>query len=138
MMIKWAAAGTTSYPKYLNTWHLLLKAFSSKFLIKATQSQNLPSARFFKSDDKKLRYLMPNYIDCHVGLTSYLRLILRLSSMTKYQTNQGSSPVSPPFSITLCTMLTSHRQLNHHQSNQACASACDQCSKLLNSQYLLF
>ena len=118
MIIKCAVAGAASYPKYLNTWHLLLKAFCSKFLIKATQSHNLVSARFFTSDEKKLCCLIPNDTDCHVGLTSCLRLILRLSSMTKYRTNQGSSPVSPPFSITPCTMLPCHRLLNHHQRNQ--------------------
>ena len=64
------------------------------------------SAWFFKSDDKKLCCLMPNNIDCHVGLTSCL-LDWR-SSMTKYQTNHGFSPVSPPFSITPCMMLTRH------------------------------
>ena len=102
-------------PKYLA---LTSQSLCSKFLIKATQSHNLVSARFFTSDEKKLCCLIPNDTDCHVGLTSCLRLILRLSSMTKYQTNQGSSPVSPPFSITPCTMLTCHRLLNHHQSNQ--------------------
>ena len=92
-----AAAGTTSSRKYLNTWHLLLKAFCSKFLIKATQSHNFVSTRFCKSDNKKLRCLIPNDRDCLARLTSCLSLILRLSSMAKYQTNQRSSSVSPPF-----------------------------------------
>ena len=78
MMIKWAVAGTTSYPKYLNTWHLLLKAFCSKFLMQATQSHNLVSALLFKSDDKKPLCLIPNDTDCHMGLTSCLRLTLKL------------------------------------------------------------
>ena len=64
-MIKWVVAGTTSYPKYLNTWHLPLKAFCSKFLIKATQNHNLVSARFFKSDNKKLCCLILNNTDSH-------------------------------------------------------------------------
>ena len=104
-------------PKYLSitSQGFLLKVFNKK----ATQSQNLVSAQFFKSDDKKLPCLMPNNTDCHVGLTSCLRLILRLSSKSKYQTNQGPSPVSPPFSITLCTMLTCHDPLKQHENNQA-------------------
>ena len=91
-----AAAGTTSYRKYLNTWHLLLKAFCSKFLIKATQTHNLVSTRFCKSVNKKLRCLIPNDRDCHARLTSCLSLILKLSSMANYQINQRSSSVSPP------------------------------------------
>ena len=110
MMIKQVVAGKTSYPKYLNTWHLLLKAFCSKFLINTTQNHNLVSARFFKSDNKKLHCLIPNNRDCHVGLTSCLKLILRMSSMTKFQINQGSSPVSPPFRSPLaqCWPATAH------------------------------
>ena len=79
------------------TWHLLLKAFCSRFLIKATQIHKLVSTRFCKSDDKKQRCLIPNDRDCLARLTSCLSLILRLSSMAKYQTNQRSSSVSPPF-----------------------------------------
>ena len=138
MMIKWVVAGKTSYQKYLNTWHLLLKVFCSKLLINATQNHKLVSARFFKSDNKKLHCLIPNNRDCHVGLTSCLKLILRMSSMTKYQINQGSSPVSPSFSITPCTMLNCHCPLNPHQNNRACAWPYPQCLKLLNSQCLLF
>ena len=80
----WAATSTTSYQMNLNNWHLLLKTSCSKFLIKAAQSHNVVSTRFFKSDDKKLCCLIPNNRDCQIGMTSFLRLILRLSSMTKY------------------------------------------------------
>ena len=81
-MIKWLVAGTTSCPKYLNTWHLLFKAFYSKFLIKATQSHNLVSAWYFKSDHKELHYLIPNNRDCYVVLTLSLRIILRLKKQS--------------------------------------------------------